>query len=238
MAERKSDILEGFGEKGVSFGVGGFVAVAASLVLFKYRGDGYLVGLAWVLLIGGIAAMVYAIAQVFQARKVTGLSIECVYCHAMNEFTAFPDDDFRCASCNRLIPVLDGKILEVLQVRCGYCNTLNYYSEKNEVLICEECDHEIPLASSDGTVKHVMRAYAVTDDDRLYELVLTGTGHKNEELIASLQHTLALNRNQVKQMLGELPVTILTGITRKKAEMLSAQLSLHEGATEMRPISD
>lgn len=237
MAERKSDILEVHGEKGVSFGIGGIVAAAFGILLLKYRGDGYLVGLAWILILAGIAGIIFALVQIFQAKKVDGISLECVYCHVTNEFTEFPSDDFRCSSCNRLIPVLDGKIIEVQQVRCGYCNTLNYYSEKNEVLICEECDHEIPLASADGTVKHVLRAYAVTDDDRLYELILTGTGHKNEELIASLQHTLALNRNQVKQMLGELPVTILTGITRKKAEMLSAQLSLHEGATEMHPLS-
>jgi hypothetical protein len=82
-----------------------------------------------------------------------------------------------------------------------------------------------------------MKAYAVTDDDRLYELVLTGTGHKNEELIASLQHMLALNRNQVKQMLSELPVAILTGISRKKAEMIQAQLSIHDGVAEFHPLT-
>jgi hypothetical protein len=49
---------------------------------------------------------------------------------------------------------------------------------------------------------------------------------------------LALNRNQVKQMLDELPVTMLTGITKKKAEMLQAQLSIHDGEAEIRPISD
>lgn len=236
MAERKSDILESFGEKTVTFGLGGIVAVAVAGLLMKYRGDGYLMGLAWVLMIAGIAGIGYAVYSAAKGTKVSGVRVDCVYCHTLNEFDQFPEDDFRCTSCNRLVPIKDGKVLEVHQVRCGYCNTLNYYSEKNDVLICEECDHEIPLASESGEVRHVMRAYAVTDDDRLYELILTGTGHKNEELIASLQHILALNRNQVKQMLGELPVSILTGITRKKAEMLSAQLSLHEASTEMRPL--
>lgn len=237
MAERKSDIVEGFGEKTVTFGIGGIIALAFAGLLFYYRGDGYLIGLAWVALLAGLAGIGFAVKSVIDANKVTGLRLECVYCHSLNEFTEFPDDDFRCTSCNRLVPIKDGKVLDVQQVRCGYCNTLNYYSEKNDVLICEECDHEIPLASATGEVRHVMRAYAVTDDDRLYELVLTGTGHKNEELIQTLQQILALNRNQVKQMLAELPVTILTGVTRKKAEMLSAQLSMYDGATEMHPLN-
>ncbi len=236
-AERKSDILERLGEKGLVFGISGIVAIAFAGLLFRYRGDGYLLGLAWVLILAGVGGVLFALYQTTQVKKVTSVDIECVYCHDNNEFTSFPEDDFRCGGCNRLIPVLDGKILEVQQVRCGYCNTLNYYSEKNEVLICEECDHEIPLATTDGTVKHVMRAYAVTDDDRLYELVLTGSGHKNEDLINALQHILALNRNQVKLMLTELPVTILTGISRKKAEILQAQLSIHEGSSEMHALN-
>jgi hypothetical protein len=79
-------------------------------------------------------------------------------------------------------------------------------------------------------------AFAVVDDDNLYELILIAHGHKTEELINALQHMLALNRNQVKQMLTELPVTLLTGIPRRKAEMLTAQLSIHEGLAEMRPL--
>ena len=71
----------------------------------------------------------------------------------------------------------------------------------------------------------------------MYEFILVAHGHKTEDLIESLQRMLALNRNQVKQMLQELPVTLLTGITRQKAEMLQAQLALHEAATEFRPMT-
>lgn len=237
MAKRKSDILEGFGESAFIYGIGGVVCLGLGALLYNYRGSGALVGLAWVLLLAGVGMIGFAIKQVFQSRKVSGLDVKCVYCEAVNTFTEKPTEDFRCNSCNRKVPVLNGAILPVFQVRCGYCNSLNYYSEKTEVLICEECDREIPIAHEDGRpVKHVMKAYAVVDDDRLYEFILTGTGHKNEELISALQHMLALNRNQVKQMLEELPVTILTGITRKKAEMLQAQLALHDAATEFRPV--
>jgi hypothetical protein len=39
-------------------------------------------------------------------------------------------------------------------------------------------------------------------------------------------------------MLTELPVTVLTGITRKKAEMLKAQLSLYDGEAEFHPMEE
>lgn len=236
MAERRSDILENIGERGLTIGGGGLLALGFAALLFYYRGDGYLIGLAYILLLVGIGALAYTVYLATRVRQIDSIEVECVYCHVQNSFTAFPENDFRCSSCNRLVPVQDGVILDVHQVRCGYCNTLNYYSDKNEVLICEECDHEIPLATASGEVKHVMRAYAVTDDDRQYELVLTSVGNKQEDLISALQQILALNRNQVKNMLAELPVVVLQGITRKKAEMLQAQLAIHDASAEMRAI--
>ena len=66
--------------------------------------------------------------------------------------------------------------------------------------------------------------------------MLISYGHKTEEVINTLQHMLALNRNQVKAMLEDLPVTLLTGIPRKKAEMLKAQLATHDAAADFRPV--
>ena len=219
------------------FGIGGIVALGLGIVFRVYRGQGYTDGLSLILILAGAACLIFAIAQIFKGQKVSGTDVTCVYCQSVNTFTEWPSEDFRCSSCNRLVPLRGRDVLPVFQVRCGYCNSLNYYSEKTEVLICEECDREIPIANEEGKpTKTLPRGYAITDDDNMYELILTGTGHKNEELISALQHLLALNRNQVKQMLGELPVAILTGITRKKAEMIAAQLSIHEGATEMRAL--
>jgi hypothetical protein len=151
--------------------------------------------------------------------------------------TETPTADFTCIDCHRLIPIRDGKALSVQSVRCGFCNELNYYSEKTDFLLCESCNHEIPIAHEEGYVpKKHSTAYAVQDDDRLYELVLIAHGHKTEELVNCLQHMLALNRNQVKQMLTELPVTLLTGIPKKKAELLKAQLTSHEAAADMKPL--
>lgn len=236
MANRVSDIIEGIGEQALTFGGLGILSLAAGLLFRRYSG-GYLDGLSWVLILAGVGGIGFAIYRSITGTRIDRELVECVYCQTKNEFTSFPDEDFRCSSCNRLVPVANGKVMPVFQVRCGYCNTLNYYSEKTEVLICEECDREIPIAREDGRpTKHLMKAYSYQEDDKLYELILTGTGTKNEELIASLQHILALNRNQVKQMLSELPVTILTGISRKKAEMIQAQLSINEGVSEFRAL--
>jgi hypothetical protein len=237
MATRKSDIQESFGENAFIWGIGGIVALGAGITLYIYRGSGALIGLAWILMLGGAVGIVAALVQIVKARQVSGKDIACVYCGAANSFVEPPQDDFRCSGCNRLVPIKDGVVLPVFQVRCGYCNSLNYYSEKTEVLLCEECDREIPIAHEDGRPsKHVLKAYAFQDDDRTYEFILTGVEHRTEELIAALQHLLALNRNQVKQLIEDAPITLLTGITRKKAEMLQAQLAIHHAATEFRPI--
>jgi hypothetical protein len=125
-------------------------------------------------------------------------------------------------------------------VRCGFCNALNYFSEKTDVLLCEECNHEVPISHEEGHIpkKRLATGFAVEDDDRPYELILVAHGPKTDDLIQTLQTMLALNRNQVKQMLSELPVTLLTGIPKKKAEMLRAQLSIHEGAADCRPLDE
>lgn len=237
---RSSDVVEVHSEHALAFGLGGVVALALGGLLLKYQGDGWFVGMAWVLVAAGVGAVVYGIYCATQIRKVHSVALECCYCKHVNRLIENPTTDFSCTECHRMIPVAaDGRILPVSQVRCGFCNELNFYNEKTEVLICETCDHEIPIAQEDGRTptKHVPRGYAITEDDRLYELILIAYGPKTEELISALQHMLALNRNQVKQMLTELPVTLLTGITRKKAEMLQAQLSIHEGASDFRPVT-
>lgn len=236
MPIRRSDVIESIGERSLVSGVGGVVLLGLGILFYVYRGTGMLVGLAYVLLVGGVGLLGFAIFTAFRVREVAGVCVKCPYCEAANELTSEPEADFRCTSCNRLIPVVDGKVIPVQQVRCGFCNALNYYSEKNDVLICEECDREIPLATAGRPARHVPRAYARTDDDRLYELVLVSQGQKVEELIPVLQSMLAMNRNQVKQMLNELPATLLTGIPRKKAEMLAAQLAAHDAAAEFHPV--
>jgi hypothetical protein len=232
--QRSSDIVEGHSERALTYGFMGIAALLLGLLLWVFKGDGALIGLAIVLLVGGTGAVGYAIYCALQVRKVQSVSIECPYCHKKNSLVEVPQADFSCVHCHRMIPVHDGKPLPVSEVRCGYCNDLNYYSAKTHVLLCESCNHEIPIAKEDGTVAH--SRFAVQDDTRPYELVLVAHGPETQDLVLALQQVLALNRNQVKDMLNELPVTLLTGIPKKKAEMLQAQIAMHGGSTDARPM--
>jgi hypothetical protein len=240
VAVRKSDIIEMIGEKAIVWGLGGVISLAFGFLLKRYtvnEGGQYIVGLAWTFIVGGAGMFLFSLYAASRVKTVTGFRVKCPYCDRKNVLVEPPKDDFLCVYCNRQVPVEDGEVLPVFQVRCGYCNELNFYNATTEVLICEKCDHEVPIASEEGKpVKHVPRGYAITEDDRLYELVLIAQGHKTEELIETLQHMLALNRGQVKDILNDLPATLLTGITRKKAEMLQAQLSLHGGVAEFHPL--
>jgi hypothetical protein len=238
MPQRSSDAVEVHSEKGISFGFVGVAMLALAGLLYAYKGDGYTLGLIWVLAIGGGLSLLYGIYAVSQVRKVAKLDFVCSYCNATNHLTSTPTEDFLCTECNRLIPVKDGKVLPVYQVRCGYCNELNYYSDKSEVLLCEKCNHEIPIANFDSpTSKKIPKAFSVQEDSNLYELVLVSPGNKTEEVIEVLQRMLALNRNQVKNILNDVPAVLLTGLTRRKVEALQAQLAVHDAVAEFNPIN-
>jgi len=237
--ERTSDVIEVLAERALSYGFGGLASSIMGGILYYYRGQsGMFVPLAIVLGAIGLGLLGYSAFHALKIRKVTAVSTTCPYCQTGNHTLTVPESDFMCVNCARLIPIQDGAPVSVQQVRCGYCNELNYYSEKTDILLCENCNHEVPISTDDDRPKKTLAAaYAVVDDDSLYELILTGHGNKIEELIATLQSMLALNRNQVKQMLEELPVTLLTGIPRRKAEMLKAQLTIHDGIAEMVPLA-
>jgi hypothetical protein len=106
--------------------------------------------------------------------------------------------------------------------------------------LCEECNREVPIAHEEGHVskKSLPTGFAVEDDLRPYELILVDPGQHTEALISALQHMLALNRNQVKLMLNEAPVTLLSGVPKKKAEMLRAQLQMHDAEADCRPMTE
>lgn len=238
--QRASDVIEIHSERAIYYGVPGLAFAIASGLLLYYRGQSQMfVPLGYLCGVFATVGIVGALYTGLQTRKVVGKPVQCPFCEKVNELIGDPDEDFNCVKCNRMIPIQDGKVLSVSQVRCGFCNELNYFSEKTEALLCEKCNREIPIARDDNSPKKVIPSgFAVVDDEAYYELVLTGQGHKEEELINALQHMLALNRNQVKQMLSELPVTLLTGITRRKAEMLKAQLSIYEGEVEFRQMEE
>ena len=239
--QRSSDVVEIQSEKAITYGAAAIFTIAVAGVLLYYRGSsGVFVPFALIVLGIGVCCICYAIYCALRIRKVAHTYHVCPYCQTNNALTEVPAEDFLCIECNRLIPVQGGKILLVQQVRCGYCNVLNYFSEKTDVLLCESCNHEVPIAHDEGHIskKTIATGFAVEEDLRPYELVLLDPGHHTDALISSLQHMLALNRNQVKQLLDDVPVTLLTGIPKKKAEMLRAQLSIHDAAADCKPMTE
>lgn len=237
--KRTSDVIETISERAIYFIFGGLLCAGGAFIFFRYKGDGMFTGLAWVLALAAAGLIAFGIKVALGTRKVEVYTVDCPICTERNELTAQPvDEDVTCVACNHLIPIKGGAVLPVQQVRCGFCNSLNYYSEKTELLICETCNHEIPITQEEGKPTKVLpKGFAVVDDNQAYELVLVDGGKKDEEVIKTLQTMLALNRNQVKDMLEELPVTLLQGIPRMKAEMLSAQLATHGAKAEMRVVS-
>ena len=186
---------------------------------------------------GAAGFAVYGLYQVYKSRHVNKLEVTCPYCKEKNLLIKSPESEFRCDHCQRMIPAENGLLLQVFEVRCGYCNTLNFYNERSTGLICESCNRVIPISveEAEDTPTKAFEMFTVHDDDLDYNLALVDSGPKTEEMIDCLQHMLALNRNQVKQMFDELPVTLLTGVPKKKAELLSAQIASHGGVADIEP---
>jgi len=227
MPQRSSDVAETFASNALLVGVASVLAIGLGALFVGYKSMFMLLGI--VLIMGGALGLAYVFKQTRQIKQITSNDIVCPYCSAKNIFTEPPTESVTCQECSRLIPIFEGRILKVSQVRCGYCRHLNYYNEHSVGLICENCDREIPIATADGELQSgAFHKFVVKDDTAVYDLVLRSPGPKVEEVIPVLQQMLALNRNQVKQMLEETPVTLLTGIPKMKAEMLTAQLQAHD----------
>lgn len=234
--KRVSDVKEMFGSRALMALVPGIILLVVGVIMLRY-GTLWAV-LAWIFIVAGAALTVYGVRQLQLIQYVSEATVECPFCGKTNNLTTKPMDDVRCEHCQRLIPITAGVVLAVSQVRCGYCNTLNYYSEKSTGLICENCDREIPISTSgESEVRQSLYAYTRQDDENLYDLVLLKKGNKTEEMIALLQHMLALNRNQVKEIMESAPVTLLVGIPRKKAELLKVDIAQHGGDADFK-VSD
>ena len=233
--DRSSNIREIRAQRAILALVPGGLGLAFAFLLFFYA-SGWTEGLRWVMLILSVAAIVYGLWQLTELRKITSYTIVCPFCQGKNVFTDEPMSDVRCDHCNRDIPIVNGTQLKVFQVRCGYCNALNWYSGKSTGLICEQCDREIPIATDDENApSKAFHAFARHDDDAPYNLVLLDPGPKHEEMIPVLQKMLALNRNQVKDLMDDVPMVLLQGVPKKKAELMAAQIQAHGGRADSPP---
>jgi len=226
-------------EKFLVFGIGGGIAIAFAALLYRFRGDGEMLGLVWVLGLGGSASICLALFSVWEVRKIKKFDVRCPYCTEVNVMTAAPEDDFPCVHCNRILPVQDGQVMRVFEIRCGACDTVNYYSAKTELLLCEECNRRIDLLPEGPSSRQIPKNFVPIEEDlNPYELILVDPGNKTEEVAEVLQHMLALNRSQVKQIMVDAPVRLLTGITRRKAEVLQIQLAAHDASAEFRQMPE
>lgn len=233
--ERSSNVREAHAQRACLSLIPGGIGIFFTVILFVYA-SGWTLGLRWVMLGFSVAAVAYGLWELVQMRKITSYDVRCPFCEAKNVFTEEPMQDVRCEHCNREIPIVDGRQLRVFQVRCGFCNALNWYSEKSTGLICEECDRVIPIATDEEHAPSpALSAFARHDDDSPYNLILIDGGPKHEEIIPVLQRMLALNRNQVKDIIGEVPVILLQGVPKKKAELLAAQITAHDGQAKVAP---
>ncbi|GIV03322.1 MAG: hypothetical protein D6724_11115 [Armatimonadetes bacterium] len=249
---RRSDVTEVHWENAITWGILSILCLLVGAFFIRFGHDWGVVNLPfwrfggldlqWVavpFLAASPLMFLYALYRAIASRKEGSYTVECPYCHEPNEFVAKPDSDFTCMHCDRRVAVKEGRILDVMAVSCGYCGAVNYLTDKTAVLICEQCGHEIPLLDPEtGEMRHAPRGFARVDDRSLYELVLVDPGRDREGLILSLQHMLALTRNQVKDILEELPATLMTGINRRKAELLKAQLEEIGATAEMRKIAE
>ena len=232
--DRSSNIREEIVQRSLFAIVPGAIALIIGVTMLLYRVQAS-VGLAWVLTVLGFAAIVYGVVQLFKLRDVEEHHINCPICSAKNSFSFPPMSDVRCSGCNRQIPILDGRILRVFQVQCGYCKTLNYYSEKSTGLLCESCDRVIPIAVEEGlTPSANFDRFAAKEDVNPYDLILTDPGHHTEQMILVLQKMLALNRNQVKQIIETTPAILLTGIAKMKADRLLHDIQEAGGKADVK----
>ena len=232
MPQRSSDVVETYVARALGIGALALVVLGAGAVMYFYRGDMGL-ALAVVLLVIGSLLLAYALFCLAKTRAVSAFTLVCPMCGAKNGFEEFPKQDVTCAECHRKIPIENGAILPLKQISCGACQEANWYSDHTKTLLCESCGREIAIARPDQEASPM---YAVQDDARPYELVLTAYEPGHDDLADALQHLLGLNRAQVRAILSELPSVILTNVPRQKAEMVRNDLARTGAALEARPV--
>jgi ribosomal protein S27AE len=245
---RRSDVVEVKWQGAFTWGFFGLLSFLIALFFLNY-GEGWfkfgnyqgldLTAACWPFFVMTPVLLITAVHKAFQGTRVASYTATCPYCGHDTEFIEEPKDDFTCGECHRRVPVQDGKVLDITGIRCGFCGALNFMSDKTQVLICEECDREIPLLDAKtGEMRHAAKGFARADDESQYELVLVGIPKDKaaqDSLISTLQHMLAMTRNQVKEMFDSMPAVLLKGINRRKAEMLRAQIEAADGTADLRP---
>ncbi|GBC92792.1 hypothetical protein HRbin15_01269 [bacterium HR15] len=231
---KRSDAVEKEYTQAVIYGIVGLVALLLTWLFWRYGGMfhsfSWGFGLIW------LGAWAYAGWSLYKTRDIPAYPVSCPYCQKENVFTAPLQSDFTCDHCLRRVPVENGRVLEVIAVRCPHCGATEQVSSKATVAICEHCQREFSVVGVGRTQPSMPLPQ---DDPTPYELVLLGVDRlKEEQAIAHLESFLTLTRPDVKKLLQSVPVVILTNLPRRKAEMLVKDLQQWGIHTEMRAIED
>lgn len=234
---KRSEVQEREYTQAVLLGIVGILCLGGTFIFWKYGGMftslAFIFGLAWLGLWG------FAGWRLYQLRSLESHAITCPFCNQETAFLSSPTSDFTCEHCLKRVPMENGRVLEVVAVKCPHCGSLEQVSARASVAICEQCNREIMItrvARSD--VSPLAHAPLAQDDPTPYELLLIHPGKHPEDVIHLLQSLLTLNRPDVKKILDALPTVILTNLPRRKGEGLMRQFTDLGAQVDLRPIDN
>jgi transposase-like protein len=231
---KRSDAIEKEYTQAVIYGIVGLVALGLTFLFWRYGGMFY--SFSWGFGLVWLGAWGYAAWSYYKTTKVPAHPVECPFCRKATVLIAPPQMDFTCEHCQRRVPIENGRVLEVIAVKCPHCGSMEQVSVKAAAAICEQCQREFPIRAT-GRVPAGMPL--PQDDPTPYELVLLGVDRlKEEQAILALERFLDLNRPDVKKLLESVPVVLLTNLPRRKAESHVRELSEQGVKVEAQRIED
>jgi transposase-like protein len=173
---KRSDAIEKEYTQAVIYGIVGLVALALTFLFWRYGGMFY--SFSWGFGLIWLGSWGYALWSYYKTTKVPAYPVECPYCHKATVLVAPPQMDFTCEHCLKRVPIENGRVLEVIAVKCPHCGSMEQVSVKAAAAICEQCQREFPIRAT-GRVPAGMPL--PQDDPTPYELVLLGVERLKEE---------------------------------------------------------
>jgi len=248
---KRSEAVEKEYTQAVIYGIVGLVSAGLTFLFWRYGGMFYSFswgfGLAW------LGSWAYAGWSYYKTRQIPSYPVECPFCKKTTEFTAQPQSDFTCDHCLRRVPIENGRVLDVIAVKCPHCGSTEQVSTRATVVICEQCQREFPLKPTARTQvsmplpkdvqmplpKDAPTVIQQEEDNRAYELVLLGVDrHKEERAIQHLEAFLTLNRPDVKKLLESVPMVLLTNLPHRKAHSMAREFQENGVLVEVRVLDD
>jgi ribosomal protein L7/L12 len=234
---KRSDILEREYTQSLILGGVGLVSLLLMALFLNY--GGMLYSLSWLFLLAWLGTWGYAGWRLYQTRSVSAHPITCPFCNQDTVFITPPSSDFTCEHCMKRVPMENGRILEIVAVKCPHCGSVQQLSSRATVAICEQCNHEIMVGRMKrANVAETPFGPPAEEDSTRYDLYLISAGRDPEPVIHELQSLLTLNRPDVKKLLESLPMVLLTSLTKRKGEALQRKLTELGAKAELKQVDD